>query len=429
MVDVCMVTDYWPGMHDIWGGAERICQRFCRLLQQSGLRVAVVSTRPKNGGAVIDDEGEFYAVPVAGDFWGARLGYYFENVKWLGLPYDPVALAAGYRLLRRLRPRLLWLQNHKALSLGWVRLAKALGIPVAYSIYDYWCICPNQVLRRNGRIGSEAVCSSYHGTWCVECMEVAKHRHGRIQAGLLRLRRPVFGRLLGLVDAFVVLSQASREIMVRYGVPPERVWVIPQPFWLPEDAEMKEDGESWPCSVLFVGWLDRSKGAHVLLEAAGLLRQRYPELKVYLVGRPYIAEYYARLKEMVVREGLVGYVEFLGRVAEAELKRLLAFCQVVAVPEQWANMSPAFLIEAMAQGKPVVASRIGGLAEFVEHGVSGFLAHPEKPEEFAEYMAWVFDQPQAAEAMGRRARERVRRLCDREVIRERLVKLYTQFAA
>jgi glycosyltransferase involved in cell wall biosynthesis len=97
---------------------------------------------------------------------------------------------------------------------------------------------------------------------------------------------------------------------------------------------------------------------------------------------------------------------------------------VVVIPEQYENMSPLLMIEAMSMSKPVVISRAGGIPEFIEDGVSGWLANPLDPGDFADKIIRVFRDPDHAKAMGENARQRILTKCDDGSIWDKTRRMY-----
>jgi glycosyltransferase involved in cell wall biosynthesis len=144
------------------------------------------------------------------------------------------------------------------------------------------------------------------------------------------------------------------------------------------------------------------KGFDLLLEAARRLRPAVPDLHVLIVGE---GPRRAFLQAQVRRLGLGGLVHLVG--AEADIRLPLAAMDVFVFPVRWQEGFGLSLIEAMAAGRPVVASRIGAVPEIVEHGRSGWLVEPEDPAALADAIARALVDPAAAE-MGRQAQARVR---------------------
>ena len=103
---------------------------------------------------------------------------------------------------------------------------------------------------------------------------------------------------------------------------------------------------------------------------------------------------------------------------------LLEDAFLVVIPEQWENMAPVILTESMAGAKCVLASRVGGIPEFVEEYKTGLLAERDDPAEFASRIEWAMEHPEQVEAMGAAARARAQEAFDPESINEEFLSLY-----
>lgn len=151
--------------------------------------------------------------------------------------------------------------------------------------------------------------------------------------------------------------------------------------------------------IACVGRLEKDKGQRVLLDALELLRPRFPDAGLWLIGR----DETGFGQELRPRAERLGGVDFLGHRDDA--RGLLARADVVAVPS-FHEAFPRAVIEAMAEGKPVVASRVGGVPEAVEDGKTGFLVAPGDAEALAEALGRLLEDGALRERLGRAGRER-----------------------
>ena len=214
--------------------------------------------------------------------------------------------------------------------------------------------------------------------------------------------RLVYGRL---VQRAVAISPAVRQRLVDGGVAPGRLSVIPStvdPAALVPSrgpgAVRADLGVGADAPVLLVlAALVRRKGIDVLLDALARL-ERPPVLWVAGDG-PVRAE----LEAQAQRLRLDG-VSFLGR--RADKADLLAACDLFVLPSRLEGLGVAAL-EAMAAGRALVASRVGGLGEAVVHGKTGLLVPPEDPVALSEAIATLVADPAARAAFGAAGRERV----------------------
>jgi glycosyltransferase involved in cell wall biosynthesis len=409
---ICHVTDALPGRHKSWGGAEQGCLRVMEALAAAGTEVSAAAARASAGG----DGPAFSEIAVWETYFNKPLVWRYSLVKDRFLPFDPLAFFSCLSLFRRLRPDVVHLHRVNRVSYAPVLAARLLGIPTVLSVYDYWLLCPGMVLYK---ASAPAACPGYHGPWCRNCPGSGAGRLSSL------LRGPLFGFFLRRIDAFHALSASSRDILVRYGVPAGRVLVAP----VPPPPSAAPDVPVKPGRILFSGWIEPRKGAEIVLRAMPEVFKAFPEAELVLIGGESDPAYAGRVRALAAAPGLAGRVHFKGKVPAAEAAAYLRSAEVVVVAEQWENMSPIVLIEAMAQGKPAVAGDIGGISEFIQDGLTGLLVKYDSPQAYAAALCAVLAGREKAAAMGNAAAARARELCDPGKIAAGLKGLYSRLAA
>ncbi|MCS7156826.1 MAG: glycosyltransferase [Blastocatellia bacterium] len=165
-----------------------------------------------------------------------------------------------------------------------------------------------------------------------------------------------------------------------------------------------------------VGRLSIQKATEDFIEAAALLRQRFPDAQFLIVGE---GERRLELERLVETRGLKACLRFAGY--REDVPRLLAAMDVFVLSSIYEGM-PFAILEAMAAARPVVATRVDGVPEVVAEGETGLLVPPRAPERLAEAIGFLLAHPDRAREMGRRGRERVRT----EFSWERMVKTIEQ---
>jgi glycosyltransferase involved in cell wall biosynthesis len=225
----------------------------------------------------------------------------------------------------------------------------------------------------------------------------------------------------GLVDAVVAVSRHDSALQLKLTWRrPEKVITIYNGIDLARfsprcEAESRETrhalgiGDATPVAGV-VSRLGVQKGVRHFLDALPALASRWPELAVPIVGD---GEERASLEAHAARLGVAGMTSFLG--FRQDVTPLMAAMDLVVVPSIW---EPFGLVaaEAMAMGKPVVASGVGGLAEVVAHGETGILVPPKDPEALAEAVDRLLSDRQLRERMGRAGRLRAERMFAREAM-------------
>lgn len=169
---------------------------------------------------------------------------------------------------------------------------------------------------------------------------------------------------------------------------------------LDEDPGLLRDGVNFA----YVGQLYPPKGVHHLIDAFALVARRIPAVRLFLVGDSVIAEYASyvvALREQIHRLGLERQVVLTGWRRDA--LTLMSRMNVLVHPSLAEGFSRSVL-EAMALGLPVVATRVGGLRDAVRDGENGFLVEPAAPAALAERMTQLAQDPSLRTRMGTAAR-------------------------
>lgn len=225
-----------------------------------------------------------------------------------------------------------------------------------------------------------------------------------------------------MFDQVQAVSEAVREHTIRAGgLDPARVVTIPNGIEVERiaaaggDATLRESlAPGGGPVVLTVGNIRRVKGVDVLVRAAARVVARYPTAVFPIAGRVHEPDYERELLALIGRLGLERNVRFLGKTDQAP--SLLKACDVFCLPSRSEGMSNA-LLEAMACGRPSVATRVGGNPEVIEDGLSGFLVESEDDAAVAERILALLDDPARAREMG----ETARRVVEERFSAERMV--------
>lgn len=178
----------------------------------------------------------------------------------------------------------------------------------------------------------------------------------------------------------------------------------------PKDTEPEHE------SFLFVGRVMKDKGIEELLSAAKMIKRKYPHTKFNIVGF-LDGDYEAALNYAQER----GIIQYWGQ--QSDVRPFYADCDAVVLPSYHEGMANV-LLEASASGRPVIASDIPGCRETFEEGISGFGIRPRSVESLYEAIIRFIQLPSEEKmTMGRKAREKVEREFDRNVVVERYIKI------
>jgi glycosyltransferase involved in cell wall biosynthesis len=198
----------------------------------------------------------------------------------------------------------------------------------------------------------------------------------------------------------------SPHVLDQYqGRSPARFHQIDNPV---DDEFFSVSDRAEPGRMFYAGTIDERKNVLDLVRALGTIRASVPYARLVIAGRTTNPGYFQHVKDLTASQDLLDSVEFLGLVDKPRLLEELARC-AVAVLASRQETAPMAVIEAMAAGKPVVATRVGGVPGIVEHGRSGFLVEAGNVEGFAGHCIQLLSDPGLRSAMGQHARQLAQR--------------------
>lgn len=215
----------------------------------------------------------------------------------------------------------------------------------------------------------------------------------------------------------IVASDFVKREALRTGYEESRVSVVPYFTSMPGRVLQPRANH-----VLFAGRLVREKGVDLLFDA---LAKIAGDWTCTVVGDGMAA---AKLRAHAAALGITARVRFAGWLTGDALAAEFDAASVVAVPSRWPEPFGIVGIEAMAHRRPVVAFRVGGIPDWLDHDVSGFAIEPFDTGEFSERLQWLFSRPADAARMGEAGRARVERDFDGRRHLEQLIPIYQELS-
>ncbi len=256
-------------------------------------------------------------------------------------------------------------------------------VPVVQTLHNFRLLCPQAMLLREGM-----VCELCIGRFPWDGILHGCYRGSRPQtsvvAAMLGVHRAL-GTYRDKVTRFIVLNEFCRRKFIEGGLPAKKLMLKPNFVDFPPPFEGERNG------VLFVGRLSQEKGIEVLAGAMA----RSSGIDVRVAGSGPAAD---RLR------GIDG-VTLLGSIGKAQVREQMTRAMVLVLPSICYEGFPRTLAEAYASALPVIASRIGALAELVQDGVTGLLFEPGNADDLAQKLAWAAAHPVQMRELGHNARE------------------------
>jgi glycosyltransferase involved in cell wall biosynthesis len=302
---------------------------------------------------------------------------------------DPGIMRALRRIILKERPEIVHAHNWFVHSFTPLKAWSKAKLVV--SLHDYSLVCVQKRLMRQG-VG----CT---GSGVMKCLACGTQFYGLAKGPLVTLANFYWGeRERRAVDMFLPVSQAVVEgdQLDRHSVPYQIV-----PNFIPDTIDVAGDDANaflaqLPAGefLLFVGDVFPDKGVEVLLQAYAEMEMQIP---LVLIGRLMITDLEKRLPQNVF---------LMGRWPHDAVMAAWRRCTIGLVPSTWAEPFGIVTLEAMSMGKPLIASRSGGLSDIIVDGETGLLVSPGDPQELRRAMQTLLDDSRLRERMGEQAKRR-----------------------
>jgi glycosyltransferase involved in cell wall biosynthesis len=382
---ILMLTQFYP---PIIGGEERIVQDLSVELARRGHEVAV---------ATLWHEG-FQDYEIDRGVRIFRIHSTTQRASWLysetqrrhAPPWpDPEATWALRRVIAQVQPEIVHAHNwfmYSFLPLKWQSPAR-----LVLTLHDYSLSCAKRRLVYQG-----SPCS---GPSLIKCLACSKEHYGLAKGIPTALGHRLMSRVgRGMVDMFLPVSTAvaSGNGLIGSSLPFQ---VIPN--FVPDELDVDHvDTEAYTAQlpdedfILFVGDLSRDKGIHTLLNAYATLKDAPP---LVLIGR--------RCQDTPAE--FPSNVIFLNSWPHAAVMAAWRRCSIAVAPSAWPEPFGVVVLEAMAAGRPVIASRIGGLPDMVVDGETGLLVSPDDPAALRTALERLLTDRDLREQLGQAGQRRV----------------------
>lgn len=402
-------------LHDYGlGSSIRQMYQQARLLRAEGQEVLVVSCT---------QEGEEREIEVDGT--AVRLlpsSYPVRFRAWVSLD-NPRVREPLQRILESWQPDVVHAQLiHAHLGYASLTAARRSGAGVVFSAHDAMTFCYQKLTCFHGGEEHRGQKKDYqaYAAKCIPCQRF------RFRPGRNRAIRRVLARD---VDRFITVSDELGTAVRANGIRVDRTIynAIPLEESLPADrvaAFRAKHGLEGKQVLAIGGRLHEQKGVSALFRMLAQLAPSRPDLRLIVMGKRelYDAEFASLARELGVHDRVVP----TGWLAGEDLNAAYACADVFVTPSICFDTFGLVNLEAMAQGRPVVASSFGGLPEVVEDGVTGFVENPFSIESFTARLAELLDDPTRAAAMGEAGRQRLLSLFGMERLHAEFLEEYEQ---
>ena len=304
----------------------------------------------------------------------------------ISLVHSREAVAKIGRLIEDERPDILHCHNiYHQLTPSIITAASRAGVSVVLTLHDYKPVCPVYTQLSNGEVCTKCADGRFESLLKQRCADGSLARSALLWA---EARYHALAGSYHRVDKFICPSRFMRDAIVRrFGA--DKVVHIPNGI----DASRIEVSRRDEGYVLYLGRLSPEKGVETLLRAHAANDAPW---RLMIAGTgPLLADLQRKFPS----------AEFRGHLAGVQLDAAIRGAALIVVPSEWHENSPVSILEAMAYGKPIVASNIGGIPELVREGKTGLLFDPGNVSQLSNSITMLLGNLALREFFGRNARK------------------------
>ena len=320
-------------------------------------------------------------------------------------------------LLRRVRPDIVHCHNiYHQLTPSILDAARRERVPVVMTAHDYKLACPRYDMLRHGRPCDACVDDGPTACWRYRCVD------GSWARSLWLAAESTWHRLRGSYDAVhtvIVPSRFLLQVLLRAGLPASRLRRVPN--FAPALSALPAPAPADTQRFVYSGRLSAEKGIETLVAAATALERGTLVVCGDGPSRSRV--------EAAAARAPAGRIELRGHLDAAGVAAALRDAAFAVVPSEWFENAPFAALEAMAQGRGVIASRIGGLPELITDGDNGRLVTMGDVGAWTRELAAAIASPARTSAWGVAAHARARREYGFATHVDRIEAIYAEAAA
>lgn len=350
--------------HKISGGTERYYFKLGKLLKSKGNIVAYFSMQDKNNFKT--KWSKYFVSNVDPDKRGVvellkkipRIFYSFEAKNKISA------------LLDEFKPDIVHLNNiYYFITASILREITKRKIPVVQTVHDYQIICPNVIMYHDGKNCEVTKPNLYYKSIFHRCID--NSYIGSFVMAIILYIQNYKNSYFQQIDQFITPSKHMMNKLIEYGVNKNKIIHINN-FLSSEDINNTGPTNIKIRYILFSGRITEAKGILDIVRLARTL----PDINFFVAGN------FDNEKDKLtvlrsIRTHKLYNLKILGFKKSEDLSKLISGSSFIIVPSKWQENQPYSILEAYAHGKPVIASKVGGIPEIVSNGKTGYLYNPD----------------------------------------------------
>ncbi len=394
--------------YSIRSGASRHVFELTKLLESAGHEVIPFSVSdPRNQPSVYE---KYFVSPVDFSTVKFSLPLFFKNFG--RMLWSREAAEKMRQLIADTKPDLVHIHNiYHQISPSVLPVIKKAKIPIVQTLHDYKIMCPNYLMKAGDKICEKCKYRRYYQPFFRKCV-----KNSRI-AGAMAGWEVAWHKLLGVyeknIDVFISPSRFLLEKLTEWKIKTKRVEYLPN-FFASELPARVEGGRY----ILYgLARLSAEKGLWTLLAAA----KNLPAIPFKIWGEGALRP---SLEKFVIEQRMIN-VEFLGDPKTSTATDYLKNAYAVVAPSEWYENNSYALIEAMAYGKPFIASNVGGNSELAGHNERGLLFTMGDPAALQARILELWNDKNLARSLGEAGQIHIRSKLGSRTYLEAIQKIYS----
>lgn len=364
------------------GGVEEYIKETNDCLNKKGIETVTVEINSTSRPGTFEDTIHVYVN-------GKKLNRFFKDVSSDDIVFD--ALMDAYKAIN---PDIIHIHHFRISYMSIVKFLKSVKTPCVYTAHDAQLVCPiSTLVLPNGE--------KCKGGIKTRCMFTGCSVGYNIPYEMLRVWS--FKHILGSrISAYICPSQEMKRYMDKFNFKPS--YFIPS---YPNLNVDKFERLEFPSSnnIGYIGRIDKYKGVQVLIKALKIVKRSFPDVNLRIAGS---GDYSETIKSLSFEEDVSDSIEFLGYLGKERHREFFSSINFLVIPSLMIENIVFTAQEAFSFGRPVVASRVGGIPEIVHEGFNGFLVKPNQELELADKITFFLKRKDVLTDFGKNAYETIK---------------------
>jgi len=381
-MNVLLLTQFFSTTR---GGGEYVFYIIAKKLAENNHKVWVITNRIKGEQYKDEKNIRLVFVPPTLEYKGGLPPTFSDNIR-----YSINAITNGLKIIKKEKIDIIQSNNFAPAFSGSI-LSTLTSKPHITTIHDVFSL--------GGK--------DYWKKWAKQ------NNVSQINANLA----PIFERLMKYFryNCIHTGSEATKDDLLEFGIK-KPINVIPYSIEFSEPRVEKFNRFQF----IFVGRLVFYKNLEVLINAIDLIRKKEPKVKLKIIGD---GPYKQFLQNFSKKLHLEDSIEFTGYVSKEEKEKLISESNAMVFPSLFEGFG-LVILEAFAQNKSVIVSDLRPMSDIILHEKTGFVLNPQKPEEWAEHMLRLIENPQMADMMGKEGNKVLKEKYNPDLMYQKIVKMY-----